>query len=253
MMTSAPTSPRHCVAVGPATQDMFAWGIAGAQVLLPLGFLLVLLRGEWFAVGALQKLVERLASRPTPQHWRGTIAAALDDPSLRLGFYDPDTKRFLKSDGAVLRPPRPGSGRTWVPVDRDARPVAAMVIDETLAEDPGLVQAAASATLLAVENGHLEGELVASRKRILEAGHAERRRIERDLHDSAQQRLVALRIHLALAGERLVRPEDRTMLERLGVEVDDAIDELRAVAHGIYPPILADEGIGAALASVTHR
>lgn len=99
----------------------------------------------------------------------------------------------------------------------------------------------------------LEGELVASRQRILEAGYAERRRIERDLHDSAQQRLVALRIHLALAGEQLVRSEDRTMLERLGVEVDDAIDELRAVAHGMYPPILADEGIGAALASVAHR
>ena len=240
------------VAVGPATQDTLAWGVVGAQVLLPPGFLLVLLRAEWFAVGALQKLVVRLASRPTPQQWRGTIAAALADPSLRLGFYDQDTERFFESDGAVLMPPRPGSGRSWVPVDRDARPVAALVIDETLAEDPGLVRAAASATLLAVENGHLEGELVASRKRILEAGHAERRRIERDLHDSAQQRLVALRIQLALAGERLVRSEDRTMLERLGVEVDEAIDELRTVAHGIYPPILADQGIGAALASVAR-
>ena len=98
----------------------------------------------------------------------------------------------------------------------------------------------------------LDGELVASRQRILEAGDAERRRIERDLHDSAQQRLVTLRIHLTLAGERLDRPEDRTMLERLGVEVDDAIDELRTVAHGIYPPILADQGLGAALASVAR-
>jgi signal transduction histidine kinase len=86
----------------------------------------------------------------------------------------------------------------------------------------------------------------------LEACHAERRRIERDLHDSAQQRLVALRVHLTLAGERLDRSEERTMLERLGVEVDDAIDELRTVAHGIYPPILADQGIGAALASVAR-
>lgn len=106
---------------------------------------------------------------------------------------------------------------------------------------------------LAMENGHLEGELVASRKRILEAGHAERRRIERNLHDSAQQRLVALRIHLALAGERLDRAEDRAMLERLGVEVDDAIDELRAIAHGVYPATLADQGIGAALAGVARR
>ena len=116
-----------------------------------------------------------------------------------------------------------------------------------------VAEAAASATLLAVETSHLEGELVASRKRILEAGHAERRRIERDLHDSAQQRLVALRIHLTLASERLDRSEERTMLERLGVEVDAAIDELRTVAHGVYPPILAGQGIGAALAAVAHR
>ena len=106
---------------------------------------------------------------------------------------------------------------------------------------------------LAAENGQLEGELVASRKRILEAGHAERRHIERDLHDSTQQRLVALRIHLTLAGEQLDRSEERTMLERLGTEVDDAIDELRTIARGVYPPVLADQGIGAALAAVARR
>jgi signal transduction histidine kinase len=150
-------------------------------------------------------------------------------------------------------PPPSGSGRTWVPVERDGRAVAAMVIDETLAEDPELVRVAASATLLAVENGALEGELRASRARILEAGHAERRRIERDLHDSAQQRLVALRIHLTLAGERLDRSEQRAMLDRLGAEVDDAIDELRTVAHGIYPQVLAQHGVGAALAAVALR
>jgi hypothetical protein len=104
-----------------------------------------------------------------------------------------------------------------------------------------------------VENGHLEGELLATRARILEAGHAERWRIERDLHDRAQQRLVALRIHLSLAGERLDRSEERAMLERLGDEVDDAIDELRTVAHGIYPQILAQYGVGAALAAVARR
>jgi signal transduction histidine kinase len=153
----------------------------------------------------------------------------------------------------AARPPAGGAGLAWVPADRDARPVAAMVIDETLAEDPELVRAAASATLLAVENGDLEGELRASRERILEAGTAERRRIERDLHDSAQQRLVALRINLALAAEQLDPAEATGMLERLGDDVDEAIAKLRAVAHGVYPQILTDLGIGAALAVVARQ
>jgi signal transduction histidine kinase len=127
-----------------------------------------------------------------------------------------------------------------------------MVIDDALAEDPELVRAAAAATLLAVENGHLEGELRASRARIIEAGIAERRRMERDLHDSAQQRLVALRIRLSLAGEQLDGSDERAMLERLGAEVDEAIDELRNVAHGIYPQVLA-QGVEAALAAVAAR
>jgi signal transduction histidine kinase len=235
------------------TLDALAWGIVGSRVLLPLGFLVALLQAERFAARAQQILLERLASRPTPDEWRETIATALDDSALRLGYYDPDTDGFQESDGtALVHPPR-GAGLVWVPVERDGRPVAAMVIDETLAENPELVRAAASATLLAVENGDLEGELRASRERILEAGNAERRRIERDLHDSAQQRLVALRINLAIAAEQLDPAQAPEMLERLGVEVDEAIDELRAVAHGVYPQLLTAMGVGAALAVVARQ
>jgi signal transduction histidine kinase len=239
--------------VDPATQDTLAWGVAATRALLPVGFLIALLQAERFAGRALWTLLELLAARPTPELWRDEIASVLDDRSLRLGFCDPGTGRFREPDGGELTPPPSGAGLAWVPVDRDARPVAAMVVDETLAEDPELVHAAASATLLAVENGHLEGELRASRARIVQAGHAERRRIERDLHDSAQQRLVALRIHLALTGEQLHRSEERAMLERLGTEVDQAIDELRAVAQGVYPQVLAQGGVGPALAAVARR
>ena len=235
------------------TLDALAWGIVGARVLLPLGFLVALLQAERFAARAQQILLERLASRPTPDQWREAIATALDDSALRLGYHDPGTDSFRESDGTPLVPPRAGAGRVWVPAERDGRPVAAMVIDETLAENPELVRAAASATLLAVENGDLEGELRASRERILEAGNAERRRIERDLHDSAQQRLVALRINLAIAAEQLDPAQAPGMLERLGVEVDEAIDELRAVAHGVYPQLLTSIGVGAALAVVARQ
>jgi signal transduction histidine kinase len=235
-----------------ATLDVLAWNIVGARILLPLGFLIALLQAQRFAARALQRMLERLATRPTPEEWRETIAVTLDDATLRLGYYDPETKAFLQSNRTRLTPPRAGSGQTWVPVHRDDRAVAAMVIDEALAEDPELVRAAASATLLAVENGDLEGELRASRARILEAGNAERRRIERDLHDSTQQRLVSLRIHLTLAGEQLDGSEERAMLERLGADVDVAIEELRAVAHGIYPPVLGERGVGAAIRGVAR-
>lgn len=238
--------------LGQATLDTLAWGIVGARVLLPLGFLVVLLQAERFAARAFNVLLERLAARPTPEQWQGMIAAALDDDELELGYYDPDTRHFREPHGEELMPQLVPSGRTWVPVNSHGRAVAAMVIDETLAEDPEVVRAACSATLLAVENGHLEGDLRASRARILNAGDAARRNIERDIHDSAQQRLVALRVHLSLAGERLEGSVEREMLAGLGDEVDETIDELRAVARGIYPQML-EQGLRAALEEAARR
>ena len=243
----------YILMLDPAALDGLAWGVVATRALLPLGFLIALLQAERFAAKALRTLLERLAARPTPEQWRDEIAGVLDDSSLRLGYYEPATGRYCEADGAELTPPPRSARLAWVPVDRAGRPVAAMLMDETLAEDPELVRTAASATLLAVENGHLEGELLASRARIVEAGDAARRRIERDLHDSAQQRLVALRIHLTLTGAQLHRSEERAILERLGDEVEEVIDELRAVAHGIYPQVLADRGVGAALAAVARR
>jgi LuxR family transcriptional regulator, maltose regulon positive regulatory protein len=214
-----------------ATYDAMAWSLVVARVLLPLGFLIALLQAERFAARALKALLQRLGARPTPEQWRAVLASTLDDAPLRLAYYDPDSGRFREPDGEELTRPPEGSGRAWVPVERDDRAVAALVIDETLAEDPELVGAAASATLLAVENGHLEGELQASRAQILEAADTERRRIERDLHESTQQRLVSLRISLTRAAEQLDRTEDRATFERLGGEVDDAIDEVRTVVR----------------------
>ncbi|MET0770008.1 MAG: histidine kinase, partial [Solirubrobacteraceae bacterium] len=239
--------------VDPNTRETLSWSVAVTRALLPVGFLVALLQAERFAATALRSLLEVLAARPTPERWRDEIAGVLDDSALRLGYHDPATGRFREPDGHELTSPPPGAPLAWVPVERDREPVAAMVVDETLAEDPELVSAAASATLLAVENGHLEGELRASRARVLEAGHAERRRIERDLHDSTQQRLVALRINLMLAREQLDGSQERAMLEGLGEQVDEAIDELRAVARGVYPQIVAAAGVGPALEAVARR
>jgi len=235
------------------TLDAMAWVIVGTRILLPLGFLVALLQAELFASRALRALLDKLATRPTPERWRDMIAEALDDTRLRLGFHDPATGTFREASGDVLAQAGSPAHRAFVPVERNGHAVAAMEIDDALTADPELVGAAAGATLLAVENGALEGELQASRARILEAGDAARRRIERDLHDSAQQRLVALRVHLALIGEQLDDAQERETIERLGGEVEQAIDELRDVARGLYPQVLGQLGPGAALETVARR
>ena len=235
------------------TLTTMSWVVIATRILLPLGFLAALFQAELFAGVARGRLLEQLMTRPSPERWRGAVADALDDPELSLGYHDPGLGGYREADGSELTAPLEGSGRAWVSVDRDGRPVAAMVIDRTLAADPELVRAAASATVLAVENGNLEGEVRDSRDRVLAAGHDERRRIERDIHDGTQQRLVALRIHLALAGEQLADHDQREIVERLSVEVDEAIEDLRSVAAGVYPMVLTQRGLGAALRSVSRH
>jgi signal transduction histidine kinase len=204
----------------PETVVDLTWAIVVARILLPLGFLVALLQADRFASEALRALLQRLSERPTQEQWRDAVATAVDDDELRLGYHDLVTKAFREPDGTALELPP---------------------------ADPELVHAATTATLVAVENGALEGELRETRARALEAGELERRRIERDIHDTAQQRLVALRIHLTLAGEQLAASQDRARLERLDLEVEQAIEDLRQVAHGATPELLDRDGLAPAL------
>jgi signal transduction histidine kinase len=237
--------------VDESTGELLGWLVVAAQVVFPLGFALALLQADLFAGRAQRRLLVELVRRPTPASWRSIVADALDDPSLRLAFWDLRRRRFREAGGWDLERPEPGSGRQWVDVARDGHPVAAMVTDAALAQNPELVDAAVSATLLAVEHGHLEGALRAEQARAVLAGDAERRRIGRDLHDSAQQRLVALRVHLALARDRLERPEDQALIGELGEQLDEALAELQTVTHGLYPQHLARHGVAASLRSAS--
>ncbi len=239
------------VGVGADTFETLSWVLVGMWILFPLGFAVALVQADLFAGRALRQLLSELARRPTPEGWRDIVAGALDDPSLRLAYWDPAGRLFRDAAGGELArtPERPG--RQWTEVRREGLRVAALDTDDALAENPELVDAAASATLLAVETGRLEGELRASQARALAAADAERRRIGRDLHDSAQQRLVALRVHLSLAGEQL-QPEEQPLVEQLERELDAALDELQSVARGIYPQVLAEHGVAAALRSAVQ-
>jgi signal transduction histidine kinase len=240
------------VGVGETTSDVLSWLLVGMWIVFPLGFAVALLQADLFAGQAFRRLLSELANRPTPAGWHAIVADALDDPSLRLGYWDPAARHFRDAEGGELANTPERAGRRWTEVRRDGLPVAALDTDVALAENPELVDAAASATLLAVETGRLEGELRASQARALAAADAERRRIGRDLHDTAQQRLLALRVHLSLAGEQL-QPDELPIVEQLERELDEALHELQSIARGIYPQVLAQHGLAAALRSAVQN
>ena len=150
--------------------------------------------------------------------------------------------------------PQPGSGRAWTAVERDGRRVAAIVHDAALDTSPELVQAAAAASSLAIDNERLKADLRArveelrvSRARIVEAADDARRRIERDLHDGAQQQLVALALELRVLRSRVNGPEARSRSSTSSRErLAAALAELRELARGIHPAILTERGLAPA-------
>ena len=265
LRTACRPQRRALVCIVPVALILFSAEIANAAfgtfrtafmvafALLPLAFLVALLQAEVFAGRALAKFLEDLSTRPSLPRWRNIVARALDDSSVRLALWDPDSRRYREPEAGPMSTAPDGSNRCCVPVHRGADPVGLLSVDEHLAAEPELLQAASVATCLAVEYGHLESELRTSLARVTAAGVSERKRIARDLHDCTQQRLLTLRIHLSLAGDWLDRPEERTKLEEIGDEVDEALVELRSVTHGFYPVVLTQYGIAAALRSASIR
>jgi signal transduction histidine kinase len=240
-----------------ASVHALGWVYVLSLALIALSFSIGMLWRGLYATTALQRLTLGLRPLTTPEALRAALADALEDPSLQIAYRLPDELDGWVSETATrVEPPREQEGRTLTEVSVSGRRIAAIDTDASLAQDPALLQAAASYALMVLENGRLVrrltssiGELSASRARIVAVTDQARRRIERDVHDGAQQRLVALRIKLALESERLEHeaPQTAAELELLGTEVDETIDEVRAIAHGIYPSVLGDRGLVEAL------
>jgi signal transduction histidine kinase len=145
-------------------------------------------------------------------------------------------------------------------LEKDGERIAALILDPALQDEPGLVQSVGAAARLALENERLHAQVLAQldevraqRLRLLDIGYEARRKIERDLHDGAQQRFLAVLIGLRAAQIRGTDEELRVELERVAGELKGAIDELRDLVHGIYPPILAAQGLRAALVTLAER
>jgi len=247
--------------VPPSVRGTFDDAQLLARAALPIGFVIGLLRTR-VARAAIADLVVELGATPTPARLREALAHALGDPTLTVGYWSASTETFIDSDGRPIDPSDRETGAVTV-LERDGVPIAVIVHDPTLLDDPGLVASVASAVRLAVENERLSGEVEAqllevraSRARIVEAGDTERRRVERDLHDGAQQRLVALTLALRLARTRLGEagdPDVRLSLDQASDEAKAALSELRELARGLHPQILTQAGLAAALTSLADR
>jgi signal transduction histidine kinase len=231
-------------ALGPLFR-IYALSIPG----LAIGFLVGMVRWQAYTARALERLAVGVQGDVEPARLRRVLARALQDPRLEI-VEVPD------------HPPEAGPGRAATALGDPRRPAALLLHDAALRDDPGFLEAVRVCALAAIERRELlaavaeeQHELAQSRAQLMADADRERRRIERDLHDGAQQHLIALRIKLALASERLRTQErrDPTLLNDLGAEVEEIIDEIRALASGVYPSLLTDHGLEAALLAVARR
>jgi signal transduction histidine kinase len=231
-----------------------------ALAAVPFAFLAGLARSRVAGAAALSELVARLGAGPTAL--RDAVADALGDPSLEVAYWLPERHEWVDAAGASFALPQGNPARACTPVERDGRPVAMLVHDAAVLEDRELVTAVGAAAALALENERLDAELRAnvkelraSRARIVDSADAARRRIERDLHDGAQQQLVAVALTLGTARSRIERDPRAAaeLLDAAAADLDAAIRDLRELARGIHPAVLSDRGLGPALEALANR
>jgi signal transduction histidine kinase len=230
---------------------------------MPYLFLASFVRARIFQTGAVGELIARLGEAPRPGKLRDALAKALGDPSLELVYWLPEDERFVDARGRPFELPEDRrSGRAATKVEREGECIAAIVYDATLRDARSHVRAVGAAAALALQNERLDaelrakvGELRASRERMLRIGLEERRRLERDLHDGAQQRLVSMALSLRLARAKLGEDPDgaEQLLSGASDELEAALAELRELARGIHPAVLSDRGLDTALETLAHR
>lgn len=234
-----------------------------AFLALPNAFLVGLLRARRSRAGAVNDLIAALARAGDRQNLRDSLAGALGDPSLDLVFRRAERDEWVDSGGRrCTLPAADDPERAVTLIERDGVPIGALVHDAGLSEEPKLLATAAAAASLAVDNDRLNAELRAriaeleeSRAKVVTGALAERRRLERDLHDGAQQRLVALSLQLSLARAKLTSDPGMAggLLGEAGEELRLALEELRELARGIHPAVLTDRGLHAAVEALADR
>jgi signal transduction histidine kinase len=237
--------------------NLFWWQVVGL-VAVPLALLAGLLRTR-LARLTVAGLVVDLEDTP-PEGLRDALARALDDPSLQVAFWLPERDEFVDAEGQAVTLPEDGDERAVTLLVHDGHTLAALVHDPSLRDERELVQAAGAAARMALENARLQAELQAqlakvkeSRARIVAAGDEQRRRIERDLHDGAQSRLVALALELKRAERDVDDPALERLLASTATELQEAVQQLRELAQGLHPALLVQSGLAVALNALADR
>jgi signal transduction histidine kinase len=214
------------------------------------------------ARGALGTAIVDLEPGAPPGQLRDALARALGDSTLQVAFQQPDGAGYVDTAGQAVEVAQPDPGQAVVPISGSREATGAVLVyDEGLELEPQLVRLTAAAASMALDHARLQAEVQAqleqvraSRSRIVEAGDAERRRLERDLHDGAQQRLVMLSLALAMARDRAAAdPELESLIESAGKEAREALTELRELARGIHPAVLTETGLGGAIQALAER
>jgi signal transduction histidine kinase len=222
--------------------------------LAPLAFVLGLLRAR-LGQSAVGGLLVDLRGEPEPTDLRDALARALRDPSLTLAYWLPEFGSYADLEGRAVSLPEPGDGHMVTLIERNGVRIAAIVHDPSLQEESELLEAVAAGAGMALENAQLHAEqrahleeLRGSRARIVDAGRKERQRLERNLHDGAQQRLIALSLELSSLEERLASDaEAASRLEAARGEIGASLEELREVARGLHPAVVSGHGLAVAL------
>jgi signal transduction histidine kinase len=246
----------------------FDWG--AAPVITLAAFALIGLAPVLFLVGFLRASLARsavadlfveLRTDPAPADLRDALSRALRDPSLRLVYWLPEFGSYADIEGREVDLRELGAGRAVTLIDQDRAHVAALIHEPALKDEPELLDAVTAAAAMSLENGRLHADLRArleelrgSRARIVEAGQRERQRLERNLHDGAQQRLIALALELSLLEAQLEGDVNATSrLARARREISTSLEELREVALGIHPAVVSGHGLEIALEQLAAR
>jgi signal transduction histidine kinase len=211
---------------------------------IPIAIMVGALLADSYRARALEEMVRALRARPTPAELRDMLARAVQDPSLDLAFG--------QAEDSGVRGVESRRATTPVTSRSGAGPVA-LVHDAGLLEDEQLLKSLALTTAFALERTELEAAVATARDDTASAVARERRRFERDLHDSAQQRLIAMQIKVSVA--RLLFERDpgavRDVLDELQSDAAATLQEVRSVARGIAPALLTDNGLRDALTAAT--